>query len=265
MGLRLRIADVEPGSRICRASKHCKVAWIGGGPSASGTPIGPRDARTAGSDAGAGTKAADCEGMAYRLAAAACARPSSAMLWNREMLAGHLQVRAMGAGTRLQGRPYGDSAISFVVDPAHCQYCGDLSIEQGGPSHRLRRRAGAEPVPGLPRPTQPTMPALARHTRPLYRGHGRPRGAAFASSRRRDSAPANLPLRRAGQVGIDRDRIRLSEAGRHPKVRAFSACDIVADVSALVARWLALPPNFRGILWVGLFRAFCSRCSTCSR
>ncbi|KAK6023280.1 ChaC-like protein [Ostertagia ostertagi] len=68
----------------------------------------------------------ECEGMAYRLSAD-LVRGELALLWNREMLAGLYKARWVP--TRLRdGRIV--SAISFVVDPGHCQYCGDLPIER---------------------------------------------------------------------------------------------------------------------------------------
>lgn len=67
-----------------------------------------------------------CEGIAYRLSAEHV-QTELGLLWNREMLAGLYKARWVP--TRLKdGRTV--SAISFVVDPAHCQYCGDLPLER---------------------------------------------------------------------------------------------------------------------------------------
>ena len=65
-----------------------------------------------------------CEGIAYRLAPHQV-RSELAILWNREMLSGVYQARWVP--TRLRdGRIV--TAVTFVVDTAHCQYCGDLSM-----------------------------------------------------------------------------------------------------------------------------------------
>jgi cation transport protein ChaC len=66
------------------------------------------------------------EGIAYRLAPEqVCSE--LAILWNREMLAGVYQARWVP--TRLRdGRVV--TAVTFVVDTQHCQYCGDLPIER---------------------------------------------------------------------------------------------------------------------------------------
>ncbi|MDP1753594.1 MAG: gamma-glutamylcyclotransferase [Reyranella sp.] len=67
-----------------------------------------------------------CEGIAYRLAPDRV-RSELAILWNREMLSGVYQARWVP--TRLRdGRTV--TAVTFVVDTAHCQYCGDLSMER---------------------------------------------------------------------------------------------------------------------------------------
>ena len=67
-----------------------------------------------------------CEGIAYRLAPHQV-RSELEILWNREMLSGVYQARWVP--TRLRdGRTV--TAVTFVVDPAHCQYCGDLSLER---------------------------------------------------------------------------------------------------------------------------------------
>jgi glutathione-specific gamma-glutamylcyclotransferase len=67
-----------------------------------------------------------CEGIAYRIAPNQV-RSELAILWNREMLAGIYQ--AVWVPTKLRdGRIV--NAVTFVVDPSHCQYCGDLPIER---------------------------------------------------------------------------------------------------------------------------------------
>lgn len=68
----------------------------------------------------------NCEGIAYRLAPHQV-RSELAILWNREMLSGVYQARWTPATLR-DGRQV--TAISFVVDTSHCQYCGDLEIEK---------------------------------------------------------------------------------------------------------------------------------------
>lgn len=66
------------------------------------------------------------EGIAYRLAPDQV-RSELSILWNREMIAG--VYRAQWVPTVLRdGRTV--TAITFVVDTAHCQYCGDLPIER---------------------------------------------------------------------------------------------------------------------------------------
>ena len=67
-----------------------------------------------------------CQGLAYRLAPHQV-RSELAILWNREMLSGVYQARWVP--TRLRdGRTV--TSVTFVVDTAHCQYCGDLSMER---------------------------------------------------------------------------------------------------------------------------------------
>ena len=67
-----------------------------------------------------------CEGVAYRLAPHQV-RSELGILWNREMLAGIYQPSWVS--TRLRdGRTV--NAVTFVVDAAHCQYCGDLPMER---------------------------------------------------------------------------------------------------------------------------------------
>jgi glutathione-specific gamma-glutamylcyclotransferase len=67
-----------------------------------------------------------CEGIAYRLAPE-LVRSELAILWNREMLAGVYQARWVPTKLR-DGRTV--TAVTFVVDTAHCQYCGDLPMER---------------------------------------------------------------------------------------------------------------------------------------
>ena len=88
-------------------------------------PLGRGTPEAARADAGAGG-GGECEGIAYRLAPHQV-RSELAILWNREMLAGVYQPRWVQ--TRLRdGRTV--TAVTFVVDTAHCQYCGDLPIER---------------------------------------------------------------------------------------------------------------------------------------
>jgi glutathione-specific gamma-glutamylcyclotransferase len=67
-----------------------------------------------------------CEGIAYRLAPHQV-RSELAILWNREMLAGFYKPQWVPATLR-DGRTV--TAVTFGVDTAHCQYCGDLPIEK---------------------------------------------------------------------------------------------------------------------------------------
>ncbi len=67
-----------------------------------------------------------CEGIAYRLAPEQV-RSELAILWNREMLAGIYRPQWVPARLR-DGRIV--TAVTFEVDPEHCQYCGELSIEK---------------------------------------------------------------------------------------------------------------------------------------
>jgi glutathione-specific gamma-glutamylcyclotransferase len=67
-----------------------------------------------------------CEGIAYRLSPDQV-RSELAILWNREMLAGVYKPCWLPAKLR-DGRTV--TAVSFEVDTAHCQYCGDLPIER---------------------------------------------------------------------------------------------------------------------------------------
>ena len=67
-----------------------------------------------------------CEGIAYRLSPG-LERQELGLLWNREMLAG--VYKPLWVPTRLRdGRTV--SAMTFVVETGHCQYCGDLPIER---------------------------------------------------------------------------------------------------------------------------------------
>ncbi|MBV8406576.1 MAG: gamma-glutamylcyclotransferase [Alphaproteobacteria bacterium] len=68
----------------------------------------------------------DCEGIAYRLTAEQVSSEFP-LLWNREMLAGIYQPDWVPTVLR-DGREV--SSVTFVVDPAHCQYCGDLPMER---------------------------------------------------------------------------------------------------------------------------------------
>ncbi len=67
-----------------------------------------------------------CEGIAYRLASHQV-RSELAILWNREMLAGVYRAQWVPARLR-DGRTV--TAVTFVVEPGHCQYCGDLPIDR---------------------------------------------------------------------------------------------------------------------------------------
>lgn len=68
----------------------------------------------------------ECEGIAYRLAADRV-KSELAILWNREMLSGVYQARWVPTQLR-DGRVV--TAVTFVVDAKHCQYCGDLSLDR---------------------------------------------------------------------------------------------------------------------------------------
>lgn len=67
-----------------------------------------------------------CEGIAYRLSPE-LVRQELGLLWNREMLAGLYKPRWVPTQLR-DGRTV--SAVTFVVETGHCQYCGDLPIER---------------------------------------------------------------------------------------------------------------------------------------
>ena len=68
----------------------------------------------------------ECEGIAYRLAPHQVQSELS-ILWNREMLAGVYQPSWVATKLR-DGRTV--TAVTFVIDTEHCQYCGDLPIER---------------------------------------------------------------------------------------------------------------------------------------
>ncbi len=83
-----------------------------------------------------------CEGIAYRLSPHQV-ESELGLVWNREMLAGIYQP-AWVPTTLRDGRTV--TAITFVVDAAHCQYCGDLPIERA--AHHIafaEGRRGASP------------------------------------------------------------------------------------------------------------------------
>ena len=67
-----------------------------------------------------------CEGIVYRLAPEQV-RSELTLLWNREMLAGYYRPYWVPATLR-DGRSV--TAVTFEVDPGHCQYCGGLPIER---------------------------------------------------------------------------------------------------------------------------------------
>jgi glutathione-specific gamma-glutamylcyclotransferase len=67
-----------------------------------------------------------CEGIAYRLAPHQV-KTELGILWNREMIAGIYQPAWVKTKLR-DGRTV--TAVTFVVDAAHCQYCGDLPMER---------------------------------------------------------------------------------------------------------------------------------------
>lgn len=67
-----------------------------------------------------------CEGIAYRLSPEQV-ESELAILWNREMLSGVYRPQWVSATLR-DGRLV--TAVTFEVDPAHSQYCGDLPIEK---------------------------------------------------------------------------------------------------------------------------------------
>ncbi|MFZ5782418.1 MAG: gamma-glutamylcyclotransferase [Pseudomonadota bacterium] len=67
-----------------------------------------------------------CEGIAYRLSPERV-RSELQILWNREMLSGVYQAQWVPTLLR-DGRTV--TSVTFVIDTAHCQYCGDLPIER---------------------------------------------------------------------------------------------------------------------------------------
>jgi cation transport protein ChaC len=67
-----------------------------------------------------------CDGIAYRLAPDQRASELT-ILWNREMPAG-IYVPQWVAATLQDGRTV--TAVTFVVDPSHSQYCGDLPVDK---------------------------------------------------------------------------------------------------------------------------------------
>ena len=182
----------------------------------------------------------DCEGIAYRLAPDQV-RSELAILWNREMLAGVYQPRWVPTTLR-DGRTV--TAVTFVVDTAHCQYCGDLPIERA--AHHI---AFAEGRRGACRDY---LANTAAHARAL--GIHDPYIEELVRARRR-AAGTSTSFRRCRRTPrrSARPELRASKGRSQRSVRRCSRCDIVAACLALVARWLALPPNLRGILWVGHF------------
>lgn len=65
-----------------------------------------------------------CEGIAYRLEPHQV-RSELAIVWNREMLAGVYKPQWVPVKLR-DGRTV--TAVTFEIDPNHCQYAGDLSL-----------------------------------------------------------------------------------------------------------------------------------------
>ena len=135
-----------------------------------------------------------CEGIAYRLAPQQV-ESELGLLWNREMLAGIYQP-AWVPTTLRDGRTV--TAITFVVDTAHCQYCGDLPIERA--AHHI---AFAEGRRGACRDYLANTAAHARalaHPRSLHRGAGR---AGLRPARRRLRHPDGADRRRGGRRGLE--------------------------------------------------------------
>ncbi|MCW5734241.1 MAG: gamma-glutamylcyclotransferase [Enhydrobacter sp.] len=66
-----------------------------------------------------------CEGIAYRLAPEQV-ESELAILWNREMLGNVYRPQWVPARLR-DGRTV--TAVTFEIDPEHCQYCGGLPVE----------------------------------------------------------------------------------------------------------------------------------------
>lgn len=110
----LEYAEVQPGRVEGWRRSFC--FWT---PMGRGTPELP-GLMLALADGGA------CDGIVYRLSPE-LVRQELELLWNREMLAGVYKPRWVP--TRLRdGRTV--SAVTFVVETGHCQYCGDLPIER---------------------------------------------------------------------------------------------------------------------------------------
>ena len=204
----------------------------------------PRHAGVAGPDAGAGARR---RLRGHRLShGAGPGAERTAILWNREMLAGVYQAQWVPAKLR-DGRIV--TAVTFVVDTSHCQYCGDLPIERGA-SHRLRRGPPRR-LPRLSRQHGCPCPR-ARHPRSLYRGawsNASPACAARTSSRRRTACQ-----RKAAEP--------IGRAPRGEDPNAATGCsryDIVACDFFSVGRWLRCRPicaAFSG----SACRACCSPC-----
>jgi len=66
-----------------------------------------------------------CRGVAYRLPAR-CARAELALLWRREMVVGSYKPRWMQV--KLNPAGHSQTALAFVVDRAHPQYAGALTV-----------------------------------------------------------------------------------------------------------------------------------------
>lgn len=77
-----------------------------------------------------------CHGVAYRLPAV-CAHAELTLLWRREMVVGAYRPRWV----RVRARRHELTALAFVVDRAHSQYAGKLSLAKQ--AEVLRRAAGA--------------------------------------------------------------------------------------------------------------------------
>ena len=66
-----------------------------------------------------------CRGVAYRLPAR-CARAELALLWRREMVVGSYKPRWLQV--KLNPAGHSQTALAFVVDRAHAQYAGGLTV-----------------------------------------------------------------------------------------------------------------------------------------
>jgi len=66
-----------------------------------------------------------CRGVAYRLPAR-CARAELALLWRREMVVGSYKPRWLQV--KLNPAGHSQTALAFVVDRAHPQYAGGLTL-----------------------------------------------------------------------------------------------------------------------------------------